>query len=198
MFWLAVLVEEKRLSSLDDSELMIAVQKGKAMAFKVLVDRYKKKAYHIALGLVGDSDDAYDLSQEAFIRIYNARKRFDGSRSFFSWFYAILSNLAKNHIKKRSVRNEYANQVRKEYDPCADSASSPDILVESDEARRAVWTAIEKLSYDHREIIILRHFEDLPYDEIARLLGVPVGSVMSRLYYARRKLREILGDEYDR
>ena len=157
----------------------------------------KKKAYYIALGLVGDSDEAYDLSQEAFIRIYNARKRYDRKRPFFSWFYAILSNLAKNHIKKKSVRAEYARQIKDEHNPAQDFSSSPDVIVEADETKKEVWAAIEKLSYDHREIIILRHFQDLPYDEIAKLLDIPTGSVMSRLYYARKKLREVLGDDYE-
>lgn len=182
----------------DDSELMTALQKGNKMAFNVLVERYKKKAYYIALGLVGDPDEAYDLSQEAFIRVYNARKRFDRKRPFFSWFYAILSNLAKNHIKKRAVRTEYARQVKDEHNPTQGDVDSPDLIIEADETKREVWAAIEKLSYDHREIIILRHFEDMSYDEIAKMLDIPTGSVMSRLYYARKKIREILGEDYER
>jgi RNA polymerase sigma-70 factor (ECF subfamily) len=198
MFWIAVIPSREKLTESNDSELMMAVQDGKKMAFNVLVERYKKKAYYIALGLVGDSDEAYDLSQEAFIRIYNARKRYDRKRPFFSWFYAILSNLAKNHLKKRSVRAEYARQVKDEHNPTQDFSTSPDVIVEADETKKEVWAAIEKLSYDHREIIILRHFQDLPYDEIAKLLDIPTGSVMSRLYYARKKLREVLGDDYER
>jgi RNA polymerase sigma-70 factor (ECF subfamily) len=197
MIWLAVIRGRDKLTESGDSDLMIAVQSGKTMAFNVLVERYKKKAYYIALGLVGDPDEAYDLSQEAFIRVYNARKSYDRDRPFFSWFYAILSNLAKNYMKKKAVRSEYARQVKAEYDPRRHHSSSPDIIVEADETKREVWAAIEKLSYDHREIIILRHFEDLPYDEIARLLGIPIGSVMSRLYYARKKLRETLRHDYE-
>lgn len=198
MFWFAVLSAEKMFAVADDSELMIAVKKGNQKAFRVLVERYKKKAYFIALGLVGDSDDAYDLSQEAFIRIYNARKRFDSGKPFFSWFYTILSNLSKNQIKKKSVRTDYARQAKEEYDPKMDNCTAPDALVEADESKAAVWAAIEKLSYDHREVIVLRHFEDMSYEEIAGLLGIPVGSVMSRLYYARKKLRDLLGDDYER
>ena len=197
MIWLAVISGRDKLSEESDSELMSALQRGNIVAFNVLVERYKKKAYYIALGLVGDSDEAYDLSQETFIRIYNARKRYDKQRPFFSWFYAILSNLAKNYIKKRSVRSDYARQVKDEYDPKQYHSSSPDVIVEADETKREVWAAIEKLSYDHREIIILRHFQDMPYEEIAATLGIPTGSVMSRLYYARKKLREVLGNDYE-
>jgi len=198
MLWLTVLIEERKLAKASDSELMGAVKKGNDKAFRVLVERYKKRAYFIALGLIGDSDDAYDLSQEAFIRIYNARKRYDPKKPFFSWFYTILSNLSRNQIKKRTVRSDYSRQVQSEYDPKLDCSDAPDVIVEADESKRALWAAIERLSYDHREIIILRHFQDMSYEEIAGMLGIPVGSVMSRLYYARRKLREILGDDYER
>lgn len=198
MLWLTVLIDERKLAKASDSELMSAVKKGSEKAFRVLVERYKKKAYFIALGLVGDSDEAYDLSQEAFIRIYNARKRYDPKKPFFSWFYTILSNLSRNQIKKRTVRSDYSRQVISEYDPQLECSDAPDVIVEADESKRAVWAAIEKLSYDHREVIILRHFQEMSYEEIAGMLAIPVGSVMSRLYYARKKLREILGDDYER
>ena len=194
---MAVIGGDKECTGVDDAQLMAAVQHGDPAAFRILVEKYKRRAYYLALKLVGDSDDAYDLSQEAFIRVYNARRRYDRGRPFYAWFYAILSNLAKNHLKKRSVRFEYAAQIRGESDQALDDSGAPDCIVEADEARKALWAAIEKLSYDHREIIILRHFEDMPYEDIAKLLGIPVGSVMSRLYYARKKLRELLGEAYE-
>lgn len=188
---------DREQTDLDDAQLMVSVQQGDTIALRLLVERYKRKAYYTALKLVGDADEAYDLSQEAFIRVYNARRRYDRSRPFYSWFYAILSNLAKNHLKKRSVRLNYAASVRNAQDAEIDKRDSPEVLVEADETRRAVWAAIEKLSYEHREIIILRHFEDMAYEEIAKLLGIPIGSVMSRLYYARKRLREHLGEAYE-
>jgi RNA polymerase sigma-70 factor (ECF subfamily) len=194
---MAVLESDRECTGVDDAQLMAAVQHGDPAAFRILVEKYKRRAYYLALKLVGDSDDAYDLSQEAFIRVYNARRRYDRGRPFYSWFYAILSNLAKNHLRKRSVRSEYAAQIRSESDQALDDSGAPDCIVEADEARKALWAAIEKLSYDHKEIIILRHFEDMPYEDIAKLLGIPVGSVMSRLYYARKKLRELLGEAYE-
>lgn len=183
---------------MDDAQVMVDVQHGDPAAFRILVERYKKRAYYLALKLVGDPDDAYDLSQEAFIRVYNARRRYDQRRPFYSWFYAILSNLAKNHVKKRAVRSQYAAEVRGAGEAQLDERELPDFIVEADETRKAVWAAIEKLPYEQREIIVLRHFEDMSYEEIANLLGIPVGSVMSRLYYARKRLRELLGDAYER
>jgi len=191
-----VLESVEQLAGLDDAQLMVSVQQDNPMAFRVLVERYNKKAYYTALKLVGNPDDACDLSQEAFIRVYNARRRFDGTRPFYAWFYTILRNLARNHLRKRSLRSEYAEQTKRMHKGSHESVDSPECIAEADEAKRAVWTAIEKLSYEHREIIVLRHFEYLSYEDIAELLGIPVGSVMSRLYYARRKLREHLGEAY--
>jgi RNA polymerase sigma-70 factor (ECF subfamily) len=198
MILMAVLRGVKELTGLDDARLMVSVQQGDPMAFRLLVERYKKKAYYTALKLVGDPDDAYDLSQEAFIRVYNARRRYDGNSPFYAWFYAILRNLARNHLRKRSVRSEYAARTRRTRDQSLEVSDSPECIAEADEAKKAVWAAIEKLSYEHREIIILRHFEDMSYEEIAKLLGIAAGSVMSRLYYARKRLRELLGEEYER
>ena len=193
---MAVIGGIKEYTGLDDAQLMDSVQQGNPVAFRVLVERYKKKAYFTALKLVGDPDDAYDLSQEAFIRVYNARRRYDKSHPFYAWFYTILRNLARNHLRKRAVRLEHAARIRRIRRRNVDVSGSPESILETDEAKKAVWAAIEKLSYEHREIIILRHFEDMSYDEIAKLLGIAVGSVMSRLYYARRKLRDLLGEEY--
>jgi RNA polymerase sigma-70 factor (ECF subfamily) len=192
-----VLADDKEHAGADDAQLMAAVQQGDPGAFRILVERYKKKAYYVALKLVGDSNDAFDLSQEAFVRVYNARRRYDNSRPFYAWFYAILRNLAKNHLKRRTVRSEYAALVRNAGDAELDTRCAPDERVREEETRAAVWSAIEQLSYEHREVIILRHFEDMAYEDIARLLGIPLGSVMSRLYYARKKLRELLGEAYE-
>jgi len=198
MILLTVISRRKEYENLPDAELMVETRKGKTVAFEVLVNRYKKRAYYIALSLVGDHDEATDLSQETFVRIYQTRKRYNPQLPFFSWFYTILSNLAKNHLKKRMVRFEHARKTNEEYNPNLDGPLSPDFFVETDETRQIVWQAIEKLSFEHREVIVLRHFEDLSYDEMAKILNIPVGSVMSRLYYARKKLREVIEKSHGR
>jgi len=175
-----------------DERLLEMTNAGDLHAFEALVERYKKKAYFLALRLVGDSAEAWDISQEAFIRVYRARSRYDG-RPFFAWFDTIVAKLAKNYIKRGKVRENYrdtklAEKVSGEHT----SEANPELLMEDDETKRKVWEAIEKLSFEHREIIVLRHFEDKSYEEIAEAVGIPVGSVMSRLYYARKKLRELL------
>jgi RNA polymerase sigma-70 factor (ECF subfamily) len=198
MILMAVIRGIKELIGLDDTQLMIEVQQGNTLAFKTLVDRHKKKAYYTALKLVGDPDDAYDLSQEAFIRVYNARSRYDETHPFYAWFYTIIRNLARNYLRKRNVRFEYEVQTKQSSKGNLEMSDSPEYIVEADEAKKAMWAAIDKLPYDHREIIILRHFEDMSYEEIAGILGIAVGSVMSRLYYARKKLRDLLGEKYER
>lgn len=185
------------MAELDDTQLMMAVRLGDAAAFKDLVDRNRRRAYFTALRFVGNRDEAYDLSQEAFIRIYRARERYDGSSPFHAWFHAIIRNLARNHIRKRSVRLRYAAENPPSREAFPSAPGSPERALAESEAKHAVWEAIERLSADHREIIILRHFEDRSYEEIAEILGIAAGSVMSRLYYARRRLRDLLGEEHE-
>lgn len=178
----------------EDAALLAACAKGRTRAFHQLVEKYKRRAYYVALGLVGSSDDAWDLSQEAFIRIWKGRKGFDPTRPFWPWFYAILANLCKNCLRDRDVRVRHADGIRHLEEGRRDATSNPEAILQETETQQEVWAAIEKLPFKFREIIVLRHFQDLPYDTIARQLGIPEGSVMSRLYYARKKLREILED----
>lgn len=174
----------------DDEKLILLSQKGKIRAFETLVNRYKKNAYFIALGLVGNSEDALDLSQEAFVRVYRSLNKYNGTSKFFPWFYTILTNLCKTHLKKRDVRRRYLNNelVREEL------TRSQECESESDEnaLKEKLLEEIEKLPYKFKEIIVLKHFRGLSYKEISETLGIPVGSVMSRLYYARKKLKENL------
>lgn len=186
-----------RYKDLDDSALLTQIQDGDMQAFEALVERHRARAVSVALKLVGDPDEAADISQEAFIRVYRAIKRFDTRKEFFSWFYVILSNLARNRLKKRRVRTRYAREQQADVEGIhhSQTRTTPDLLVEADETKQRVWEAIAQLPFNFREIIVLRHFEDLSYEEIAGLLNIPIGSVMSRLYYARLKLKQILGSD---
>jgi len=180
----------------EDQNLILQVKKGKMRAFRRLVEKYKRPAFFLALGLVGNRDDAYDLSQEAFIRIYINIKRFDPEHKFFTWFYTILSNLCKNHLKRREVRENYLSggEIDREKDRLQRSTLSPDILMEKDETNLRLWEEISKLPYEFKEIIVLKHLQGFSYKQISEMLDIPLGSVMSRLYYARRKLKENLKD----
>ena len=172
-------------------------RRGSPDAFEVIVRRYMKKAYFIALGLVGNRDDALDLSQEAFFRAYDNINRLHSERKFFPWFYQILKNLCFSHLRKKSYRRTTAiDDIGEEQiaDDC-DEAFGPEAVAERNELKTRVWQAIGKLDNKHREVIILRHFQNLSYEQMARVLFCGKGTVMSRLYYARRKLKEKLDSE---
>jgi len=178
-----------------ERELIVRAQAGEAAAFGELVGRYMRRAYFAALGLVGSPEDALDLSQEAFARAYRARKRIDPGRSFYTWFYQILRRLCFNFNRDRRLHSE---KLRNAAGWLSDQASwrsreaDPVHSAEREEDRRRVRAAIETLPAREREILVLREFEGLRYREIARLLDIPTGTVMSRLYSARRHLAAAL------
>jgi RNA polymerase sigma-70 factor (ECF subfamily) len=171
-------------------------QRGSPEAFEVLVNRYMKDAYFIALGLVGNREDAMDLSQEAFVRAYRHIKDVKPGRKFFPWFYQILKNLCVSHLRKRRYRQ--ASSLDSENCPevaSTDDCFSPEEVAKRNEMKDKVWQAIGKLDDKHREVIILRHFQNMSYDQIAEALYCNKGTVTSRLYYARKRLEELLGTE---
>jgi len=181
----------------DEKEVLLRCRRGEKQAFEIIVKKYMKRAYFIALGLVGQHEDALDLSQEAFIRAYRNIKKFNPEQQFFPWFYQILKNLCFNHLKKiRNHRLASLQQITEtELAAQRNDDFDPNLLVERNEIKDRVWKAIGQLGEKHREIIILRHFQNLSYGEIAEALFCSKGTVMSRLYYARKALKEILDHE---
>jgi RNA polymerase sigma-70 factor (ECF subfamily) len=155
-----------------------------------------KDAYFIALGLVGNREDAMDLSQEAFIRAYRNIRDVKPGRKFFPWFYQILKNLCISHLRRRKYRR--ASSLDAENCPEVEATAdcySPEAVARRNETKDKVWQAIGKLDNKHREVIILRHFQHMSYEQIAAALFCNKGTVTSRLYYARKKLEELLGTE---
>lgn len=175
-----------------DNDLVKEASKGRTSAFKELVERYQKRAYLFARGMVHNTDDAYDLSQEAFVRVYKHLKRFDYAYPFRVWLFHILANLCKNHLRQRKTRDNVVTDTGEEMPEGVSQTGNPDIVFDRTETQSQVWEGIGKLPEKFREIIILSHFQEMSYDQMAQVLEIPRGSVMSRLYYARLKLREIL------
>jgi RNA polymerase sigma-70 factor (ECF subfamily) len=168
---------------------------GDTGAFAVLVERYMRRAYFAALGLVGSHDDALDLSQEAFARAFRARRSLDPERPFYTWLYSILRNLCFNFVRDRKLRRrklEGASSWLVEQASARASQASPERQALASEVRERLHAAIEQLPDREREMLVLKEFEGLRYREIAELLGVPIGTVMSRLYTARRHLAGVL------
>ncbi|MFH1865050.1 MAG: sigma-70 family RNA polymerase sigma factor [Candidatus Eisenbacteria bacterium] len=174
----------------NDAELALKAKRGDIDAFGELVERYKERAYMIALGFVGSPDDAMDLSQEAFVKAFKAMRTFKDGADFYPWFYAVLRNTCFNFLRRRKTRRESSLDAAQEYGfDVAGGAPDPSTTLERKEMRALVRAEIDKLAPVHREILLLRHFELLSYKEMAGVLGCPIGTVMSRLYAARQALK---------
>jgi len=168
--------------ALSEKDILLLVRKGDREAYQMIVVRYMQTAYYIALGFVHNQEDARDLSQDAFIRAFRKIKQFDPERRFFPWFYKLLKNLCLDHIKRRRRYNEVP----------LDSVQVIKEDKEDREMKAVMWRGIEELPFEQREIIILRYFRQYSYEEIAEITGKPMGTVMSSLFYAKKKLKEIL------
>ncbi len=153
--------------------------------FEKLVKSNMKRAYFVAYGFLGSKDDAVEISQEAFLRAYTNFKKFDRSKNFFTWYYKILKNLCLNFLRDSKIKrqNDYL-----EPDVLESGEYNPRENIEKKELHKIMGKAINTLNFEDREIIVLKEFQNMSYNEIAEVLEIPVGTVMSRLYYARKKL----------
>ena len=175
-----------------DTALIESMKSGDKKAFRILVERHKRMAYQTALGLVGNRDDAYDISQEAFLRAYRSAATYKPEQPFLPWFYTIIANLARTWLKRRTVAKSRTVDIDDVHYLVSAEDSPESDLIKREEIER-LREGIVKLSFDDREIITLYHFRNMSYDEIAELLNIPRGTVMSRLYYARKRLGALMG-----
>jgi RNA polymerase sigma-70 factor (ECF subfamily) len=171
----------------EEQALLIRCQRGDREAFAPIVARHMRRAAAFALAWTGNSDDALDLSQEAFVRAFRAIHRFDAARPFYPWFHRIQRKLCLNHLGRSSRLHEVP--LADDFDVAIDRPG-PQEELERAELRNAVWTAVRRLNPQDREILVLREWQNLTYAEIAVVLDIPSGTVMSRLHAARRRLRE--------
>jgi len=179
----------------DEFELLLRARRGDRSAFGTLITRYMRRAYYVALGLVGSHDDAQDLSQEAFARVYRNHESLDPEKSFYGLLYQVLRRLCFNHLRDAKTRK---SRLEEKAHWLADEARDRAAL--SDPVKRSEWSelktkmgkAIEALSEHEREVLVLKEFDGLKYREIGELLEIPIGTVMSRLYSARKALATLL------
>lgn len=178
----------------DDRQLIGLAQGGEQAAFEELVRRYRQPAYRAAFALVGNVEDAMDVTQEAFIRAFRAIGRFELGRPFFPWMYRIVRNLGLSYLKQRrqsgftvSLDESKPNGRLLEV---AGEGPSPREEYSQGELERHLSEALDSLKPEDREIVVLRDVQGHAYKEIAALLEIPIGTVMSRLYYARDRLRK--------
>jgi RNA polymerase sigma-70 factor (ECF subfamily) len=168
-----------------DAALIARCLGGQRDAYEAIVTRYQRGLFNVALRMLGNYEDARDATQTAFIKAYEHLDSFDPEQRFFNWMFRILKNECLNVLRARRPSQPVSLEL-----PSARGADP----VEVRERHRAIQTALMSLSTDYREVVVLRHFTDLSYDEIAAALGIPATKVKSRLYTARQQLGELLMD----
>ncbi len=184
----------------EEMQVISAILKGDANAYEVLVKEHEKLVYNIALRMVNNEEDAYDISQDAFIKAYTNLASFRGDCKFSSWLYKLTTNLCLDFLRKRN-RHKTVPLVYEdedgdsEYLEIPDDSFAPETQAEQNELRRQVRDGLNQLPAQQREILVLREIGGLRYDEIGRRLKLEEGTVKSRIFRARKKLCEILQQE---
>lgn len=192
--------------SLSDVEIVRLVQAGRTDLFAELVERNQSRLYAVAYSILGDRQAARDVTQEAFIVAFRRLETFRGESQLWSWLYTITRRLALHELKRDFRRpdlvldepvgrDESSGATR--LDLIGDESEGQEARAERGDVAAVVRVALEALGAKHREILVLRHFEDLSYKEISERLGIPEGTVMSRLWHARRKITVALGEDVD-
>jgi RNA polymerase sigma-70 factor (ECF subfamily) len=181
----------------DDREAVRRVQAGDTEAFEPLVEKYKRKVFRLAYQVLRDQEEALDVAQEAFVKAFRALPAFKGDSAFYTWLFRITMNVALDRKRQRATRAKSlgAEDVPpEEWERTATSTDpDPEDVATGAERRERIRKGLDSLSEHHRAIIILSDIEGLQYREIAEVLGIPMGTVMSRLHHARKRLREVLG-----
>ncbi len=179
----------------DDRKLIDECLQGRTAAFGELVRRYQDRLFNVVYRLVDNAYDAQDVVQEAFIHAYQSLDRFMGDAQFYTWLYRIAVNAAISHRRRRRVvlslhRGGDGDDSHEPPDPSV--FNQPGHALELAEQERRIQNCLNQLSADHRAVLVLRDMEGEPYEAIASILGVPIGTVRSRLHRARLELRDLL------
>ncbi len=184
-----------------DLELVERCQADDTAAFQVLVERYQQRASRLAYRYVRNQEDARDITQEAFIRAFRSIKDFRTESQFYTWLYRILVNLSLDHLRRNKMEtSEYQDDLMLRSQTVAEAQhkrSNPREELWKKQRQVAIVEAIESLPDDQKTTVILREIDGLSYEEIAQVTRVPIGTVMSRLFYARRKLQDKLKEYMD-
>jgi RNA polymerase sigma-70 factor, ECF subfamily len=185
----------------DDFTLIRSIQAGDHQAFESLVRRYQRQVANLIYLTMGNRDDVDDIAQEVFIRVYRSLSKFKFDASFFSWLYRITMNLCIDEIRKRKIRrvlsldyltedNLEKNRKSKDYTMASDS-------VLTEEKRQVIQSALQRLTPEHREVLVLREYQDLSYNEIAETLDLRLEAVKSRIFRARMELKSLISDYFE-
>lgn len=177
----------------EESELIGRYQAGEEALFEELMKLFQDRALSLAWHLTGSRDDALDIVQEAFIRMHRVLPRWEGRASLFTWLYRVITNLARDRIKRISRRGWVSLEVLPE-PPDLSAASAPPRRLMASETGARIIRAVGELPPRQREVFVLRHYEGMTLKEIAEIKGRSLGSVKANLFQALRKLRRSLGD----
>jgi RNA polymerase sigma-70 factor (ECF subfamily) len=198
---------ETTLAQADVPELDLVkrCQAGETEAFDELVARYRTRIFAMIYNMVHNEQDAWDLAQDSFVKAWKSIKRFRGKSSFYTWIYRIVMNVTIDWLRKKQVKGagvEFDDAIQlREVNPASKTLPKADPLpyerMERTEVRARIDNAIAQLSPEHRAVILMKETEGMQYHEIAEALGCSIGTVMSRLFYARKKLQNLLKDVYE-
>ena len=186
-------------SSADDQALVKAAQDGDMAAFEELVARHRDRVYARAFSMMRNEQEAIDLSQEAWVKGWQRLGQFHSESSFGTWMTRIVINLCLDQLRKQKRQRTESIEVMGEESGGVERQMpaitvNPSAGLERTELRKRIDEALGQLSYEHRTSLVLHEFEEMEYREIARTMGCSIGTVMSRLFYARRKLAALLAD----
>jgi RNA polymerase sigma-70 factor (ECF subfamily) len=180
-----------------DQDLVARVQKGDKKAFDILVLKYQNRLLKLIASYLRDPDEVLDVAQEAFVKAYRALPKFRGDSAFYTWLYRIAINTAKNYLVAQGRRPpdvdvEASDAAQSDRTSELKDVASPEHLMLRDEIEKTVFDAIEQLPEDLRTAVTLRELEGLSYEEIADVMGCPIGTVRSRIFRAREAINEKL------
>jgi RNA polymerase sigma-70 factor (ECF subfamily) len=180
-----------------ERDLVRRARAGDAAACEALVQQHRRAAYLLALQLLGNREDALDATQDALLRFLTNLDRFQPEEPVRPWLYSIVRNRCRDLMRRAKVRRAEPLESDDEHwrPEIVDGDADPELDAERAELRRRVFAALGRLGREHREILVLRDYQDLSYDEIARVLRCPRGTVMSRLHRARKALGAVLRAE---
>jgi RNA polymerase sigma-70 factor (ECF subfamily) len=185
----------------EERKLVDDARRGDANAFRELVKRNQRRAYAVALGMVHDPDDARDITQEAFLKVHRNLATFEGEAQFFTWLYRIVMNQCIDHLRrKRGEKVEFDDALANQESDDSGIAPrrtgfDPAKALSDKELRERIRGALARLSAAHRAVLVMREVDGLSYQEMADQVGVSIGTIMSRLFHARKKMQKMLTQE---
>jgi RNA polymerase sigma-70 factor (ECF subfamily) len=180
--------------NLEETEMISRCQRGDQEALKEIFDKYNKKVYRIAYGVVRQREEALDIVQEVFIKLFRSIKNFKGKSHFYTYLYRMVMNTAIDHARKTGKQTISSLDQEGSFQPSDDLEKGPERILLQKELEERVRLAMDKLPAEQRAALIFRDVEGLSYQEMTEAMGCSIGTVMSRLHYGRKRIQELLKD----